>query len=175
MSEPYYGEITIFAGNYAPRGWAYCDGQLLPVDQNDKLYSVIGTIYGGDGSTTFALPDLRGRIPVHMGYGPGLPPAFLGQKGGLEEVALSELQMPVHNHGFQASTLPATEASPADPDGALVTAKAEFNIYSDAMPDEFMAPRALEYRGGPYGHNNLMPFLVVNFIIALDGMVPPRY
>ncbi|MEM7221459.1 MAG: tail fiber protein [Pseudomonadota bacterium] len=176
MSDPYLGEITLFAGTYAPVGWALCDGEELPIAQNRLLYSVLGVSFGGDGETTFALPDLRGRVPVHAGEGTGLSDRSVGDRGGVEEVALSIDQMPAHHHDFQASLQPATSANPEGSDNLhnQTPAKAELNIYSEAAPNVAMADKAVEYRGGPNAHDNMMPFQVVTFVIALDGIVPVK-
>ena len=175
MSEPFVAEIRIFAGNFAPRGWAFCNGQLLPVSQNTALFSLIGTTYGGDGRTTTALPNLEGRAPMHPGRGPGLTARRLGQRGGTEMVTLSEAQMPNHNHTLRAANVPfGTVQAPAG-DRALNRASA--NVYqtntannmvdmnADALPIDV---------GGSLPHNNLQPFLTMSFIIALVGLYPSR-
>ncbi|MEI2385953.1 tail fiber protein [Breoghania sp. JC706] len=173
MSEPFVGEIRMFAGNFAPRGWAFCDGQLLAISQNDALFSLFGTIYGGDGRTTFGLPDLRGRIPLHQGHGPGLSERRLGSKGGGENETLTVNQMPSHTHTFYATTLP------GEPDGSLVersVANTEgFNEYLAAeMQTVSLATSAMTSVGGSRSHGNLMPALCVNFIVALFGVFPSR-
>jgi len=172
MSEPYVGEVRMFAGNFAPRGWAFCDGQLLAVSQNDALFSLLGTIYGGDGRTTFGLPDLRGRIPIHAGHGPGLSERRLGAKGGEENVTLTVNQMPSHTHTPQASSSPASELQP----GGRVPGVAQ----SQAFMDRLLGPTNMNSQsvtnvGGSRSHTNLMPFLCVNFIIALVGIYPSRH
>ncbi len=170
MSEPFVGEIRIFAGNFAPRGWAFCDGQLLAVSQNDALFSLLGTIYGGDGRTTFGLPDVRGRIPLHQGTGPGLSARRLGSKGGEEEVRLTTNQLAYHSHDFNAnSALAATKA----PQGKVL-AKAALPVYENANADTSMASSSIANTGGSQPHSNLMPTLCVNFIIALFGIYPSR-
>jgi microcystin-dependent protein len=146
MSEPFIAEIRIFAGNFAPRGWAFCNGQLLPVAQNTALFSLIGTTYGGDGRTTTALPNLQGRAPMHPGRGPGLTSRRLGESGGSETVTLSTAQMPNHNHPLMASA-------------------------ENLVP---MANEALPAAGGSQSHNNMQPYLAINFIIALTGLYPSR-
>ncbi|RMH16214.1 MAG: phage tail protein [Acidobacteria bacterium] len=173
MSEPFVGEIRMFAGNFAPRGWAFCDGQLLAVSQNDALFSLLGTIYGGDGRTTFALPDLRGRIPIHAGTGPGLSPRRLGAKFGTEEETITVNQLPSHSHDFRASNSASTTTLPQN----QALTRADQNIYRDATPSSFvnMATSALGNVGGSRSHNNLMPFLCINFIIALFGIYPSRH
>ena len=171
MSEPFVAEVRMFAGNFAPRGWAFCDGQLLAVSQNDALFSLVGTIYGGDGRTTFGLPDLRGRIPIHAGTGPGLSPRRLGAKGGAENVTLTTNQLPPHNHGpFQAS---GDTANPTTVSGNTVGVAAG-DIYADEAANVPMASNAVTGIGGSRSHTNLMPFLCVYFIIALVGIYPSR-
>jgi microcystin-dependent protein len=172
MSEPFVGEIRMFAGNFAPRGWAFCDGQLLAVSQNDALFSLLGTIYGGDGRTTFGLPDMRGRIPVHAGSGPGLDPIRLGAKAGAENVTLTVNQLASHKHDVSASSAAATSS---DPTGNVSANTTPTNIYSTALAtQQSMNPAALSSTGGSQPHSNLMPSLCVNFIIALFGIYPSR-
>lgn len=173
MSDPFVGEIRMFAGNFAPRGWAYCDGQLLAVSENDALFSLLGTIYGGDGRTTFGLPDLRGRIPVHAGSGPGLSPRRLGAKFGSEEVTLTVNQLPSHNHDpVKASPNPGNQPSP---NGRLVAQSSTVDFYRDDNPLNSLNPAAVTAVGGSESHTNLMPFLCVHFIIALFGIYPSRH
>ena len=171
MSEPFVGEIRMFAGNFAPRGWAFCDGQLLAVSQNDALFSLLGTIYGGDGRTTFGLPDLRGRIPIHAGTGPGLSPRRLGSKGGAEEVTLTVNQLPSHGHPFQGTNAPATSRDPI----GNSPAEALFDAYVEDLSPAPLAASAVSNVGGSRSHTNLMPFLCVHFIIALVGIYPSRH
>ncbi len=173
MSEPFVGEIRIFAGNFAPRGWAFCDGQLLAVSQNDALFSLFGTIYGGDGRTTFGLPDMRGRIPVHAGQGPGLSNRRLGSKGGEENVTLTVNQLPSHTHTMKASQDPATETNPA----SNVTASdlAVQAYFSNPPTTAGLSSDAVTAVGGSRSHTNLQPFLCVNFIVALVGIFPSRH
>lgn len=172
MSEPFVGEIRMFAGNFAPRGWAFCDGQLLAVSQNDALFSLFGTIYGGDGRTTFGLPDLRGRIPIHAGSGPGLSPRRLGAKGGAENVTLTVNQLPSHGHNFRAVTGPADRTSP---DAATVAESVTNDIYNVEIPDSPLSSSAVSKVGGSRSHTNLMPFLCIHFIVALFGIYPSRH
>ena len=172
MSEPFVGEIRMFAGDFAPRGWAFCDGQLLAVSQNDALFSLLGTIYGGDGRTTFGLPDLRGRLPMHAGSGPGLSPRRLGAKAGAENVTLTVNQLPNHNHGPVGCTNDlGTVRSAENAIPALTTAE---DIYGPGGDPTNMSSSAVTQVGGSRSHSNLMPFLCVNFIIALFGIYPSR-
>ncbi len=172
MSEPFVGEVRIFAGNFAPRGWAFCDGQLLAVSQNDALFSLLGTIYGGDGRTTFGLPDLRGRIPIHAGTGPGMSPRRLGAKAGEEKVTVTVNQLPSHTHGMQASS---DSGSVASPTGATVGRTTNFDLYrAGGVPTADMAGAAISNVGGSRSHTNLQPFLCVHFIVALFGIYPSR-
>lgn len=170
MSKPFIGEIRMFAGVFAPEGWAFCDGQLLSVPQNDQLFSLLGTIYGGDGITTFALPDLRGRIPLHMGHGQGLSPRSIGSKGGEETVTLTTQQLPTHSHKVYMSRFFADDTSPS---GRLPAIDAEARAYAEAEPtDDFISTVTTQGEGQP--HDNLMPTLGINFIIALVGTYPSR-
>ena len=172
MSEPFVGEIRMFAGNFAPVGWAFCDGQLLAVSQNDALFSLLGTIYGGDGRTTFGLPDLRGRVPIHAGSGPGLTPRNLGSKGGAENVTLTTSQLPSHNHTVPASGAGANSGTPT---GRVSANTAPTNVYSTSLAtNQTMNNAAVSQTGGSQSHTNLMPTLCVNFIIALFGIYPSR-
>lgn len=170
MSTPYIGEIRIFAGNFAPAGWAFCHGQLLAVSQHDALFSLIGTTYGGDGQTTFALPELRGRLPIHAGTGPGLSPRALGSQGGSEQVSLTVNQMPSHGHGpLQATSL---RGSSANPGGAVLAESPQISPYAAEAPGVSLDANSVSTAGGSQPHNNVMPFLCVNFIIALFGIFP---
>ncbi len=174
MSEPFIGEITMFAGNFAPRGWAFCDGQLLSVSQNDALFSILGTIYGGDGRTTFGLPDLRGRAAMHAGTGPGLTPRKLGAKGGAETVTLTTDQMASHNHGVNCNTNEGNQASPVGniPGAETVPNK---DVWSTAAADGTMKASMIQNTGGSKSHNNIQPYEAVNYIIALVGIYPSRH
>lgn len=173
MSEPFVGEIRMFAGNFAPRGWAFCDGQLLAVSQNDALFSLLGTIYGGDGRTTFGLPDMRGRLPMHAGTGPGLSPRRLGAKAGEEEVTLTVNQLPSHNHGWPAGDGQAQNEDPTDTQFAQGSASV-FQTQIGAGRTS-MNSQAIGATGGSRSHTNLMPFLCVHFIVALFGIYPSRH
>ncbi|WP_019962361.1 phage tail protein [Woodsholea maritima] len=172
MSDPYVGEIRMFAGNFAPRGWAFCDGQLLAVSQNDALYSLLGTIYGGDGRTTFGLPDMRGRIPLHQGRGPGLSERRLGSKGGAEKVTLTVNQMPSHTHNIRANTQPGDSDSPA---GRVFAETASTPIYAEDNPSVNFNSETITQTGGSRAHYNMQPSICVNFIIALFGIYPSRH
>lgn len=171
MSEPYVGEIRMFAGNFAPRGWAFCDGQLLAVSQNDTLFSLFGTIYGGDGRTTFGLPDLRGRVPVHYGNGPGLSNRSIGAKGGTERVTLTANEAAAHSHAFSASTSAASDTSPA---GNVPATSGSSNIYGSNVGTA-MSAGAIGNTGNSQSHDNLMPTQCIHFIVALFGIYPSRH
>jgi microcystin-dependent protein len=163
MGTPYVGEIRMFAGNFAPAGWALCQGQILAISENDVLFTLIGTTYGGDGQTTFALPDLQSRVPVHVG------PGFVqGQTAGVESVTLTTSQIPAHSHVPLCNSGAGTNASPQND----VWAALDSNIYSDVAPSVIMAPSALGSTGGSQPHDNMVPFLVINFIISLFGVFP---
>ncbi len=172
MSEPFVGEIRMFAGNFAPQGWAFCDGQLLAVSQNDALFSLLGTIYGGDGRTTFGLPDMRGRIPIHAGTGPGLAPRRLGAKGGSEKVTLTVNQLPSHTHPGRGS---ADNGADPNPNGNFLASSTVVQAYATETPDTNFAANAVTEVGGSRSHTNLMPFVCINFIIALVGIYPSRH
>lgn len=176
MSEPFVGEIKMFAGNFAPRGYAFCDGQLLAVSQNDALFSLFGTIYGGDGRTTFGLPDLRGRIPLHQGQGPGLSERKLGSKGGAENVTLTLNQTPSHSHTAQASNNPADSAAL---NGKVLAKGVEatdtFYVAPVAGQQRAMVQGMVANTGGSQPHSNLMPTLCIHFIVALVGIYPSRH
>ncbi|MEP4037042.1 tail fiber protein [Pseudophaeobacter sp.] len=172
MSEPFVGEIRMFAGNFAPRGWAFCDGQLLAVSQNDALFSLLGTIYGGDGRTTFGLPDLRGRIPLHAGTGPGLSPRRLGAKSGSEKETLTTNQLASHTHDFNGNT---AQATTKDPQGKVVAQGVGVSYLLEADQNVSMASNMIANTGGSRSHTNLMPTLCVHFIIALFGIYPSRH
>lgn len=175
MSEPFIAEIRIFAGNFAPRGWAFCDGQLLPISQNTALFSLIGTTYGGDGRTTTALPNMEGRAPMHPGRGPGLTSRRLGQKVGVQTVTLSEAQIPSHSHTARAVHFPAGQSEAPGTTTTFATS-AGGNAYqtntSANMVD--LASSSLATTGGGQAHTNIQPLLVLNFIIALQGLYPSR-
>jgi microcystin-dependent protein len=176
VSEPFIGQIILFAGNFAPRGWAFCEGQLLPIAQNTALFSILGTTYGGNGQTTFALPDLRGRVPMQPGNGPGLTPHSLGEASGSETVTLLSTQIPAHTHALGAH---GGQADASSPDGAVPAVAVDpntqqpLNLYS-ATVTTTMAPTAVGIAGGSQPHQNMQPYLCLNFIIALEGIFPSR-
>jgi microcystin-dependent protein len=180
MSNPFVAEIRIFGFNFAPKGWAFCAGQLLPISQNTALFSLLGTTYGGDGKSTFALPNLQGSAPMHPGQGPGLSLHDLGETGGSTSVTLLQSEMPSHNHTFQGNTTTATNASPANAvymrghynDGVGNTGAVD--LYTTNAPDTTLNPLALSITGGNLPHNNMMPYLTLNFCIAMQGVYPPR-
>ena len=174
MSEPFVGEIRMFAGNFAPRGWAFCDGQLLAVSQNDALFSLLGTIYGGDGRTTFGLPDMRGRIPIHAGSGPGLSARRLGSKGGAESVTLTTNELPSHTHSVRASDATGTARTPVN---NYFAEESGANVYHAAPLSSSVVnldASSMTSTGGSRSHTNLMPAICVNFIVALFGIYPSR-
>jgi microcystin-dependent protein len=173
MSDGFIGEIRMFGGNFAIRDWAICDGQLLAISSNSALFSILGTTYGGDGRTTFALPDLRGRAPMHAGNGPGLTSRNIGQRGGVETEILSQAAMPAHNHTLSASTLPASSTQP--------TTQSRFSRSVGGFAYDDTAVANVPLDGGTVGnaglnqqHNNVQPFLAINYIICLQGIFPSR-
>lgn len=172
MAEPFIGSIVLFCGNFAPKGWATCDGQLLSIAQNSALFSILGTTFGGDGRTTFALPDLRGRVPLHPGSGPGLSVYQLGQHLGVESVTLALPQMPAHNHTATPSCSDGTPTSPS-PVGAVMANPDPTQLYASSGTDA-MAPITSTTAGGNQPHENRQPLLAINFIIALEGIFPSR-
>jgi microcystin-dependent protein len=173
MSEPFIGEIRMVGFNFAPRGWALCNGQLLSIASNNALFSLLGTIYGGDGRTTFALPNLQGRVPMHYGSGAGLSPRLIGEAAGQESVSLTEAQLPAHTHKARASSLKGNTNSPVgrvwSKDAGVQSA-----TYTSNAADADMAAGAIAPAGGGQPHNNMPPYLAVNFIIALQGIYPAR-
>lgn len=170
MSEPFLAEIKLFGGNFAPRGWAFCEGQLLPISQNSALFSLLGTFYGGDGRTTFALPDLRGRVPFHPGRGPGLSSYQIGQRGGAETNTLSINQLPSHSHGNNMAS--AAEGDSNDPAGKLL-AKSDARAYTATGPAVASAGNTAN-SGGGQAIDNRQPYIAMNYIIALQGVYPSR-
>jgi microcystin-dependent protein len=179
MSSPFVAEIQLFGCNFAPTGWALCNGQLMPISQNTALFSLLGTYYGGDGKSTFALPNLEGSVAVNQGNGGGLQQWFLGEQQGEEFVTLLQSEMPFHTHGLQALN---DDATTANPDQAVLakglydtgTQAGAVCYYQTAAPNVNMNLQSISIAGGSLPHNNLMPYLVVNFCIALQGVFPPR-
>ena len=171
MADPFVAEIRVFPFNFAPKGWAWCDGQLLPLSQNTALFSLLGTTYGGNGKSNFALPDLQGRAPMHPGQGPGLSLHDLGETAGSETVTLLLSEIPAHAHALNVSTSDDAETN-VPTNNAL--ARAKLNIYSPNTTVTPLAPEALTPTGGTQPHNNMMPYLTFYFCIALQGVFPPR-
>ena len=171
--DPFVAEIRIFPFNFAPKGWAWCDGQLLPLSQNTALFSLLGTTYGGNGKSNFALPDLQGRAPMHPGQGPGLSLHDLGETGGSETVTLLESEIPIHSHALRGDANPSE--SP-DPSSNSMGRGSSVNGYQNVVNQNLvnMAPEALAPAGGDQPHNNLQPYLTFYFCIALQGVFPPR-
>ena len=166
MPEPYIGEIRMFGGNFAPAGWAFCDGQLIPISENDVLFTLIGTTYGGDGQETFALPNLQSRVPMHVGGG-----NILGQMGGVESVTLTVTQIPVHSHPLLASESPASAVAPAN-NVLATTQAATITPYGQDNPPVFLNANAVSPVGGSQPHDNMQPYLCISFIISLFGVFP---
>ncbi|HEX8430198.1 MAG TPA: tail fiber protein [Longimicrobium sp.] len=169
MAQPYVGEIRMFAGNFAPLGWEFCNGQLLPISENETLFQLIGTTYGGDGESTFALPNLQSRVPVHFGNGSDGQSYPLAQTDGTETVTLTSQQIPVHSHSFLASTAFADQTSPA---GNIPGQPTVAQLYFAAPPTSAMAPSAVTPVGGSQPHDNTQPFLCINYIISMFGIFP---
>ena len=166
MAQPYVGEIRMFGGNFAPAGWMFCEGQLLPISEYETLFNLIGTTYGGDGQSTFALPDLRGRVPIHFGNG-----FTLAETGGAETVTLTVPQMPAHSHAMLASTGPGTVNAPS---GNVTAASPSVTLYIQDVTDANLSPNAAGSDGGSQPHNNFQPYLCVDFIISLFGIFPSQ-
>lgn len=165
MAQPYVGEIRMFAGNFAPAGWMFCEGQLLPISENETLFQLIGTTYGGDGQSTFALPDLRGRIPIHQGNG-----FILAETGGAEEITLTVNQIPAHSHPMLASTSPGT--SPNAQNNIICSSPSILLYIEGQAPDTNLSPQVVGAVGGSQPHTNFQPYLCVDFIISLFGIFP---
>jgi microcystin-dependent protein len=168
MAQPYVGEIRMFAGNFAPAGWMFCEGQLLPISENETLFQLLGTTYGGDGQSTFALPDLRGRLPLHQGNG-----FSLAETGGAEEITLTVNQIPAHTHPMLGSSNTAASNSPTSNLGARVTIAGVFPYGTDG-PFGPLSPQAVSNVGGSQPHTNFQPYLCVNFILSLFGIFPSQ-
>ena len=166
MAQPYVGEIRMFAGNFAPAGWMFCEGQLLPISENETLFQLIGTTYGGDGQSTFALPDLRGRVPIHQGNG-----FILAETGGAEEITLTVNQIPAHSHPMLASTAPGTQNAP---NNNVTASSPSVTLYTGDVTDSNMSPNAVGPVGGSQPHSNFQPYLCVDFIISLFGIFPSQ-
>jgi len=176
MAEAFLGEIRMVGFTYAPRGWAFCNGQLLPISQNNALFALLGTTYGGDGQYTFGLPDFRGRVPIHPGQSPGTSNRQLGEQGGVENVTLLAQQMPFHSHNVNVSTTEANASSPQGNFNAVSTDPNSLNVvnsYSGSANGN-LNPSAISPSGGNQPHENVQPFTCVNFIIALEGIFPSR-
>ena len=172
MGQPYIGEIRMFGGNFAPAGWMFCQGQTLPISENDALFTLIGTTYGGDGQETFQLPDLQGRLPMHAGQGPGLSQTYqLGETGGVESVTLTTQQIPIHNHPWLVSNGVAAQTNPTN---NIVAQSSQATIYIDDVPNANMAANTIAPDGGSQPHDNFQPYLCVSFIISLFGVFPTQ-
>jgi microcystin-dependent protein len=176
MSDQFLAEIRMFGCNFAPKGWAQCNGQLLPISQNTALFSLLGTFYGGDGKSTFGLPNLEGSVPIEQGQGAGLSDRFLGETGGEPSVTLLVSEMPAHNHtAFASTNVASPTSSPAgNVWGALPGRPTPPSIYAGVNPNTQMNPLALQIAGSSLPHNNMSPYLCVNFCIAMQGVFPPR-
>lgn len=169
--DPYIGTIMLFAGNFAPAGWAQCNGQLLPISQYDALFSLIGTTYGGDGQSTFAVPDLRSRAPIHQGQGSGLSSYILGENGGVETVALAGNQLPMHSHQALGNSGAGTSTDPA---GGVWASGPTSTYIAGGSANTNMNPTSISGSGGGQPHDNMLPFLTLNFCIALEGIYPSQ-
>jgi microcystin-dependent protein len=172
MADPFMAEIRIFPFTFAPKGWAFCNGQLIPISQNTALFALLGTTYGGDGKSTFALPDLMGSAAMHPGQGSGLTERFLGEIGGTESVTLLVSEIPVHTHSLLAAGSDPAESN--DPTNNALARSKNGNAYTNQPPITQMAPQALAPAGGSLPHNNMQPYLTLNFCIAMQGVFPQR-
>ena len=170
MSNPYIGEIRMFAGSFAPAGWHMCDGALMPISENDTLFALIGTTYGGDGEETFALPNLQSRVPIHQGTGAGST-NIIGETGGVESVTLTVQQIPNHTHAMLGSTN--TPTSP-NPTSNVIGKSTQVDMFINAVPGDALAANAVTPVGGSQPHENVQPYLCINYIISLFGIFPPR-
>jgi microcystin-dependent protein len=167
MAQPYVGEIRMFAGNFAPAGWMFCQGQLLPISENEVLFQLIGTTYGGDGQSTFALPDLQGRLPIHQGNG-----FILAETGGAEEITLTAPQIPAHSHAFLGTTNPASSTAPGGSSTLARAGNPTITPYGSDNPSTTMSPQMISTVGGSQPHTNFQPYLCIDFIISLFGIFP---
>lgn len=170
MGQPFIGEIRMFGGNFPPSGWAMCDGQLMPISENEALFTLIGTTYGGDGQETFAVPDLRGRLPMHQGAGPGLNPKTIGEKSGAESVTLTVNQIPAHTHPPQSFSGSGDQTTPQNG----IWAGAATSRYSSSAPNLAMMNTLVGIAGGSQPHDNMQPYLTISFIISLFGIFPQQ-
>jgi len=173
MASPFLAEVKMFAGNFAPRGYAFCSGQILAIAQNTALFSLLGTTYGGNGQTTFALPDLRGRVPIHQGQGPGLSSYTLGEMAGTETVTLTQNQLPAHSHLIAANSGAGNNAAPAN-NMVLAASTARDRLYTTNAANVTLSPGSVSQVGGSQPTPNIQPYLVLNFIIAIEGIYPSR-
>jgi len=173
MSNPYIGEIRMFGGSFAPAGWALCQGQLMPIAENDVLFQLIGTTYGGDGQETFALPDLQGRVPVHNGQSPGTSTYIIGEKTGVEAVTLTAQQIPIHAHSALCSDVAGNTGTPTDQVPAANATTSNL-MYANVDPNQNMSNLMASVVGGSQPHENMLPFLTINFIISLFGIFPSQ-
>ena len=171
MAQPYVGEIRMFAGNFAPAGWMFCEGQLLPISENETLFQLIGTTYGGDGQSTFALPNLQSRVPIHMGTGPGLTTRTLAEASGVETVTLTTNQIPSHTHSFLAST---DAALSVDPTGNIIAEPVTINLFFGDVAAAALNANSIQPVGGSQPHENIQPYLTISFIISLFGIFPSQ-
>jgi microcystin-dependent protein len=171
MPEPYIGEIRMFGGNFAPAGWAFCDGAIMPISENDTLFTLIGTTYGGDGESTFALPDLRGRLPMHAGTGNDGSTYTLAESSGVESVTLNTQQIPIHNHALLGTTATGTQATPV---GNVLAASSTVSLFKASATNVGLNAQSAGPAGGSQPHSNLQPFLGINFIISLFGVFPSQ-
>jgi microcystin-dependent protein len=172
MGEPFVGEIRMFGGSFAPAGWAMCQGQSMAISENDTLFTLIGTTYGGDGQETFNLPDLQGRAPMHMGQGPGLSQNYTeGEAAGVESVTLTTNQIPIHNHSFLASI---DAAGSTDPTNQTIAQTSQIHMFTQDVTNRQMNASALTPVGGSQPHDNMQPYLVITFIISLFGVFPSQ-
>ena len=178
MTQPFLGQMMMFCGNFPPRGFAFCNGQIMQISQSTALFSLLGTTYGGNGTATFALPNLQGNVPVHMGQGPGLSQYIIGQTGGTQNVTVNAAAMPAHSHVFNASTANATGPSPSGlvPAKPTATNAAAYAVSqtAPALAPQVMNPQSCGIVGGSQPHNNMMPTLFISFVIALQGIFPAR-